>query len=106
LKATTTKEKATMIEGKRSIRPIVNVRHNEDDSGFMLDVYIAWATKESVEPDMGNTGFCIKADGMDLEYESYFMMAHEVKPDEAMANFDSGLLKIKVLFKTLWGDKE
>jgi len=88
-----------MIEERKTVCPIVNVQHNGDNSGFLIDVDLAGASKESVELDMGSTGFCVKAAGADMEYESCFMLAHEVKPDEAAARFESGLLKIEVPFK-------
>jgi HSP20 family molecular chaperone IbpA len=88
-----------MAEEKRRLTPIVNVAHNADDNGFVIEVDLAGAPKESVDLDMGNAGFCVKAEGEDFRYEACYMLAHDVKSSEAKARFSSGLLKIEVPFK-------
>ena len=60
---------------------------------------LAGASKESVDLDVGDKGFCIKAEAEDFRYENCYMLAHEVMGEEAKAKFDSGLLKITVPFK-------
>jgi len=93
-------------EEKRVVVPIINVNHNSDDTGLEIRVDMAGASKESVDLDMGERGFCIKAEAEDFKYENCYMLAHEVKGEEAKAKFDSGLLKISVPFKdTLHGHK-
>lgn len=93
-------------ERKRVVVPLVNIMHNEDDTGFRIEVDLAGATKESVVLDMGTAGFCVKAEGDTFRYESCFMLAHEVKPQEAKAKFESGLLVITVPFReTIHGYK-
>ena len=93
-------------EEKRVVVPMINVNHNDDDSGLEIRVDLAGASKESVDLDVGDKGFCIKAEAEDFRYENCYMLAHEVKREEAKAKFDSGLLKITVPFKdTLHGHK-
>ncbi len=93
-------------EEKRVVVPMINVNHHDDDSGLEIRVDLAGASKESVDLDMGDKGFCIKAEGEDFRYENCYMLAHEVKREEAKAKFDSGLLKITVPFMdTLHGHK-
>ena len=93
-------------EEKRVVVPIINVNHNGDDTGLEVRVDLAGASKESVDLDVGDKGFCIKAEAEDFRYENCYMLAHEVKRGEAKAKFDSGLLKITVPFKdTLHGHK-
>jgi len=93
-------------EEKRVVVPIINVNHNSDDTGLEIRVDMAGASKESVDLDIGEKGFCIKAEAEDFRYENCYMLAHEVKSEEAKAKFDSGLLKITVPFKdTLHGHK-
>ena len=93
-------------EEKRVVAPMINVKHNEDDTGLEIRVDLAGASKESVDLDVGDKGFCIKAEAEDFRYENCYMLAHEVKREEAKAKFDSGLLKITVPFKdTLHGHK-
>jgi HSP20 family molecular chaperone IbpA len=84
---------------KRTLTPIVGVSHKTDDSGFVIEVDLAGASKESVDLDMGTTGFCVKAEGEDFRYENCFTLGHEIKPAEAQAKFSSGLLKIEVPFR-------
>lgn len=86
-------------EEKRVLVPMVNIAHNEDDSGLRIEVDLAGASKESVDLEIGNGGFCVKAEGEDFRYESCYMLAHEVKPEAAKAKFESGLLRIQVPFK-------
>ena len=86
-------------EKKRVVTPMVNVNHNDDDNGLEIMVDLAGASKESVDLDVGEKGFCVKAEADDFRYENCFMLGHEVKREEARAKFDSGLLKIAVPFK-------
>jgi len=93
-------------EEKRVVVPTVSMNHNDDDTGLEIRVDLAGASKESLDLDMGEKGFCLKAEAEDFRYENCFMLAHEVKPKEAKAKFSSGLLKISVPFKdTLHGHK-
>lgn len=93
-------------EEKRVVAPMININHNGDDTGLEIRVDMAGASKESVDLDVGDKGFCIKAEAEDFRYENCYMLAHEVKGEQAMAKFDSGLLKITVPFKdTLHGHK-
>ena len=93
-------------EEKQVIVPSINVIHNSDDTGLEIRVDMAGASKESVDLDVGDKGFCIKAEAEDFRYENCYMLAHEVKREKAKAKFDSGLLKITVPFKdSLHGHK-
>lgn len=93
-------------EEKQVIVPSINVKHNSEDTGLEIRVDMAGASKESVDLDVGEKGFCIKAEAEDFRYENCYMLAHEVKHEEAKAKFDSGLLKITVPFKdSLHGHK-
>lgn len=86
-------------EEKRVVAPMINVKHNENDTGLEIRVDLAGASKESVDLDVGDKGFCIKAEGEDFRYENCYMLAHEIKREEAKAKFNSGLLNISVPFK-------
>ena len=86
-------------EEKRIRVPITHVNHNDDDSGLIITIDLAGASKESVDLDMGDKGFCIKAEAEDFRYDNCFMLAHDVKPKESQAKFNSGLLTIHVPFK-------
>ena len=86
-------------EEKRVVVPEVVINHNADNTGLEIRVDLIGALKESVDLDMGEKGFCLKAEAEDCRYENCFMLAHEVKSKEAKAKFTSGLLKITVPFK-------
>ena len=93
-------------EEKRVVVPNIRVNHNSDDTGLEIRVELAGASKESLDLDMGEKGFCIKAEAEDFRFENCYMLSHEVMGEEAKAKFDSGLLKITVPFKdTLHGHK-
>jgi HSP20 family molecular chaperone IbpA len=84
---------------KRVLVPMISINHNDDDTGLRIEVDLAGVSKKNVDLEMGNAGFCVKAEGEDFRYESCYMLAHEVKPDETKARFNSGLLTIHVPFK-------
>lgn len=86
---------------KRVQVPITQINHNDEDSGLIITVDLAGASKESVDLDMGEKGFCIKAEAEDFRYDNCFMLAHEVKANESRAKFNSGLLTIHVPFKEM-----
>ena len=86
-------------EEKRVIVPVTSTNHNHDDSGLIITVDLAGAEKESVDLDMGDKGFCIKAEADEFRYENCYMLAHEIKPKKSRAKFNSGLLTIQVPFK-------
>ncbi|MFZ0727465.1 MAG: Hsp20/alpha crystallin family protein [Desulfobacterales bacterium] len=86
-------------EEKRVVVPEVTVNHNDDNTGLEIRVDLVGASKESVDLEMGEKGFCLKAEAEDFRYENCFMLAHEVKSKEAKARFTSGLLKIIAPFK-------
>ncbi len=93
-------------EEKRVVVPIIDVRHDDSDTGFSINVDLAGVKKSSVSLEMGTAGFCVKGEGDDFRYESCYVLAHEVKPDEATAKLESGLLKIHVPFReTMRGHK-
>ena len=93
-------------EEKRVVVPMININHNDDDTGLEVRVDLAGASKESIDLDVGDKGFCIKAEAEDFRYENCYMLAHEIKREEAKAKFNSGLLKITVPFRdSLHGHK-
>lgn len=87
---------------KRVVAPMIDIRHDDNDGGLTIKVDLAGASKESLELEMGKSGFCVKGEGDDFRYESCFMLAHEVRPEESKAKFDSGLLTIRAPFGDQW----
>ena len=93
-------------EEKRVIAPMVNVTHTEENTGLRIAINLAGAAKDSLELEMGKEGFCVKGEGDDFRYETCYMLAHRVKPEETKAKFAAGLLTINVPFEdTMHGHK-
>jgi len=91
---------------KRTVAPCIDVNHTADDTGLEIRIDLAGASKDSISLDMGEKGFCIKAEAEDFRYDNCYMLGHEIKGKSAKAKFESGLLKITVPFKdTLHGYK-
>ncbi len=91
---------------KRVLVPMIGVRHNDDETGLLIEVDLAGASKESVELEMGEAGFCIKGEGEDFKYESCYTLGHEVDSKKTKAKLESGLLRIQVPLKdTMRGHK-
>jgi HSP20 family molecular chaperone IbpA len=84
---------------KRVVVPIITINHNHDDTGLEIRVNLAGASKESIDLEVGNKGFCLKAEAEDFRYENCFLLAHEVVGEEAKAKFTSGLLTIRAPFR-------
>ena len=61
---------------KRVIVPMININHNEDDTGLELRVDLAGASKESVDLDVGDRGFYVKAEADDFRCENCYILAH------------------------------
>ncbi len=84
---------------KRTLVPMVNIFHDKEDMGLNIEVDLAGVSKDSIDLKMDMRGFCVKAEGEDFMYENCYMLAHEIKPTDTTAKFNSGLLKIHAPFK-------
>ena len=47
---------------KRTVVPMINVNPDDNNSGLVMKVDLAGASKKSVDLDMGDQGFCVKAE--------------------------------------------
>lgn len=86
-------------EEKQTVVPMININHNDENTGLVIWLDLSGASKDSLDLDVGDEGFCIKAEGEDLRYEMCYTLSHKVIGEEATAKYDSGLLKITVPFK-------
>ena len=73
---------------------------DEDNSQLNLEVCIPGVNKEHIKLRMHEGGFDISAPGETLEYAGAYAFCCPVKPREAKARYEDGLLKIAVPFKT------
>ena len=73
---------------------------DEDNSKLNLEVCIPGVKKGDIKLRMHEGGFDVSAPGETVEYAGAYAFCCPVKPDEAKASYEDGLLKIEVPFKT------
>lgn len=73
---------------------------DEDNSRLNLEVCIPGVKKDHIKLRMHEGGFDVSAPGKTVEYAGAYAFCCPVKPGEAKASYEDGLLKIVVPFKT------
>jgi HSP20 family protein len=73
---------------------------DEENSKLNLEVCIPGVKKDRIKLRMHEGGFDLSAPGETVEYAGAYAFCCPVKPDEAKASYEDGLLKIQVPFKT------
>jgi HSP20 family molecular chaperone IbpA len=73
---------------------------DEDNSKLNLEVCIPEVKKGDIKLRMHEGGFDVSAAGETVEYAGAYAFCCPVKPGEAKASYEDGLLKIEVPFKT------
>lgn len=77
-----------------SITPAVCVY--QDDENYNIQVKLPGVEKEDIDFQMSENWFCLKAPKEDESYSGCWIIGHDVKPEEAKAKFENGLLSITV----------
>ena len=72
---------------------------DEDNSKLNLEVCIPGVKKEDIKLRMHEGGFDVSAPAETVEYAGAYAFCCPVKPGEAKANYEDGLLRIVVPFK-------
>ncbi len=72
---------------------------DEDNSTLNLEVCIPGVKKEQIKLRMHEGGFDISAPAETVEYAGAYSFCFPVRPGEAHASYQAGLLKIVVPFK-------
>lgn len=73
---------------------------DEQNSELNLEVCIPGVKKDHIKLRMHEGGFDVSAPGETVEYAGAYAFCCPVKPGEAKASYEDGLLKIVVPFKT------
>lgn len=96
------KVKEVTIMAKEKFRMFADVcsHIDEDNSTLNLEVCIPGVNKEQIKLRMHESGFDISAPGETVEYAGAYSFCCPVRPGEANARYQDGLLKIVVPFKT------
>lgn len=81
-------------EDKNLITPAVCVYH--DAKNYSIEVELPGVEKKDIDFEMSENWFCIKAPRKEESFTGCWVLAHDIKPDEAKAKFDNGLLIVSV----------
>jgi HSP20 family protein len=73
---------------------------DRDQSTLNVEITLPGVKKGDIELKMHEDSFNLRAPKEEIEYVTTGVFCCPVKPNEAKATYDNGLLKIKVPFKT------
>jgi HSP20 family protein len=77
---------------KPDILPAVCVDH--DRKKYHIEIELPGVKKSSIELEMGERSFCIRAEKRDGVYNACYTLAHSIDRDAVEAKFESGLLMV------------
>ncbi|HEY0196348.1 MAG TPA: Hsp20/alpha crystallin family protein [Methanobacterium sp.] len=77
-----------------SITPAICVYH--DAKNYNIEVELPGVEKRDIDFEMSENWFCLKAPKKDESYAGCWVLAHDIKPEEAKAKFENGLLSVSV----------
>jgi HSP20 family molecular chaperone IbpA len=72
---------------------------DDDSTSYKIEIQLPGVEKESIKLKMHDDSFFIKGETEDTIYIGSFSICCPVKPEEAKATYNQGLLKINVPFK-------
>lgn len=84
------------------VTPSVCVSH--DEKQYNIEVELPGVKKEDIDFEMSENWFCLKAPRKDENFSGCWVLVHEIKPDEAKAKFENGLLSIDVPLEEMASD--
>lgn len=74
------------------VSPTACVCHDREK--YTIEIELAGVDKKSIDLEMSETSFCVKAPRNDMEYFGCWVLAHDVDPKKAEATFKNGLLTV------------
>ncbi len=79
---------------KKKVTPCACFSHDEKQGRLKVDIELPGVDKKDISLEMRKNSFCVSAPREETEFSGCFMFAHEVEPEKAEAQFESGLLRI------------
>ncbi len=89
------------MSDKPEILPTVCVDHDKEK--YHIEIEIPGVKKDSIELEIGERSFCIRAEKSDATYNSCYTLAHSIDKDAVDAKFESGLLLVTAPLKAPLG---
>lgn len=81
-------------EESNIVTPAVCVYH--DAEKYNIEVELPGVKKKDIDFEMSENWFCLKAPRKDESFPGCWVLVHDIKPEEAEAKFENGLLSINV----------
>lgn len=79
---------------KIPISPATFVYHTEDE--YIMEVELPGVKKEDIDINVTEKTFCVRAPRRNTEYNGCWILAHDFNPDKGSANYENGLLTIRM----------
>ena len=92
------------MSAKPEILPTVCVDHDKEK--YHIEIELPGVKKNTIELEVGERSFCVRAEKSDLIYNSCYTLAHPIDKDTVEAKFNSGLLTVKAPLKAVLGGKK
>jgi HSP20 family molecular chaperone IbpA len=86
------------------VAPEVCSYTDDDKNRLTVEITIPGVAKEDINLKIREDSFNLSASRKDIEYATTLSFCCPVKPDEAKAKYENGLLKIEVPFKDTMED--
>ncbi len=85
------------MSAKPEILPTVCIDHDKEK--YHIEIELPGVKKESIDLEMGDRSFCIRAEKKDAVYNSCYTLAHPIDKNAVDAKFESGLLLLTAPLK-------
>ncbi|MGQ9646637.1 MAG: Hsp20/alpha crystallin family protein [Thermodesulfobacteriota bacterium] len=83
------------MDERAKVTPCACFSHDDRDGRFKIELELPGVDKKDIKLDMRKDSFCVSAlRGTDTEYSGCYMLAHEIIPVKAEAQYESGLLRV------------
>jgi HSP20 family molecular chaperone IbpA len=93
-----------MVEDRIKITPEVCSFVDEDHTKLSLEIALPGVPKENINIKMHEDSFALSASRSDIDYVTTFSFYCPVKPKDAKAKYEDGLLKVEVPFLDIMED--